>query len=227
MKELIVLVPAICLLISIVPASEKPSEPDAKELKKRYNALKKPCMALLEKFEKKTYTHTDGKTLPYRIFTGKGKKLPLVVCLHGLGGKGKDNVKQMTDQILCAGVWALEKNQARHPCVVIAPQSMGGFGTWNMLGLYPDFFAAAVPVCGKGDTSKAANIVKHGTPIWAFHGAKDPLVHVSGSREMIKAMREAGGDPLYTEYPDVKHPSWEGAYSDPKLVEWVFKQKRK
>lgn len=29
--------------------------------------------------------------------------------------------------------------------------SMGGFGTWDLIGQHPDMFAAAAPICGGGD----------------------------------------------------------------------------
>jgi predicted peptidase len=63
-------------------------------------------------------------------------------------------------------------------------------------------------------------------PIWAFHGRKDDVVPVDQSRNMIKALREAGGDPRYTEYKKVKHNSWERAYQEEGLLEWLFNQKR-
>src|SRR6185369_5377876 len=34
--------------------------------------------------------------------------------------------------------------------------SMGGFGTWDLITRYPDKFAAAAPICGGGDKTKAA-----------------------------------------------------------------------
>jgi predicted peptidase len=102
--------------------------------------------------------------------------------------------------------------------------SMGGFGTWELIGHHPDVFAAAAPICGGGDEKFAERLVK--LPIWAFHGAKDTVVKPEGSRTMIDAIRKAGGKPLYTEYEDVGHDSWVRAYHDPKLMEWMFAQKR-
>ena len=69
---------------------------------------------------------------------------------------------------------------------------MGGFGTWDLLARRPDLFAAAVPICGGGDETTAAKIAK--IPIWAFHGAKDATVKVSRTRNMIEALKKAGGD---------------------------------
>lgn len=103
--------------------------------------------------------------------------------------------------------------------------SMGGFGTWDAIQRKPDLFAAAVPICGGGDVSKASHITK--IPIWVFHGAEDNLVNPKWSRDMVEAIKRAGGNPKYTEYPGVGHHSWVPAYSDPELFEWLFSQKKK
>jgi len=100
--------------------------------------------------------------------------------------------------------------------------SMGGFGTWDIICRNPTMFAAAVPICGGGDESKAASIAK--MPIWAFHGSDDKAVKVTRSQNMIKAIKDAGGTPKYTEYPGVAHNSWVKAYADPELYAWMFAQ---
>ncbi len=58
--------------------------------------------------------------------------------------------------------------------VYLAGLSMGGFGVWDLLARRPQFFAAAIPVCGGVDIATANGI--KGTPIWAFHGADDVVV---------------------------------------------------
>lgn len=102
--------------------------------------------------------------------------------------------------------------------------SMGGYGTWDMIARTPDLFAAAAPVCGGGDETTADRLTK--LPIWAFHGDKDTAVKPERSRRMIEAIKKAGGQPKYTEYPGVGHNSWAQTYSDPKFMEWLFEQKR-
>lgn len=102
--------------------------------------------------------------------------------------------------------------------------SMGGFGTWNLITRYPDTFAAAVPVCGGGDVTKAHRVAH--LPIWNFHGAMDDVVPPQLSRDMITAIRYAGGSPGYSEYPDIGHSSWIQAYSEPFLVNWLFSHKK-
>jgi predicted peptidase len=101
--------------------------------------------------------------------------------------------------------------------------SMGGYGTWALATMFPERFAAVVPICGGGDEQQAARL--KAVPIWAIHGAEDPAVPVERSRKMIEAIRRAGGHPRYTEYPGVGHNSWTPAYTDPEgVVPWMFQQ---
>lgn len=103
--------------------------------------------------------------------------------------------------------------------------SMGGMGTWSIAMAMPDRFAAIVPICGRGDVKTAEKIKD--LPCWAFHGDADTSVNVSGSRDMIEAIKKAGGSPKYTEYPKVGHNSWDMAYGTDELYEWLLKQKKK
>jgi predicted peptidase len=103
--------------------------------------------------------------------------------------------------------------------------SMGGMGTWSIAVAMPDRFAAIVPICGRGDPTKADKIKD--LPCWAFHGDADTSVPVSGSRDMIEAIKKAGGKPKYTEYPKVGHNSWDMAYGTDELYKWLLEQKKK
>jgi len=106
--------------------------------------------------------------------------------------------------------------------IYITGLSMGGYGTYDAIQRYPNLFAAAVPVCGAGDASKASTIA--GLPIWIFHGAEDPAVDPKYSLEMFQALQKAGAHVGFTQYPEVGHFSWLHAYSDPLLMEWLFRQ---
>ena len=103
--------------------------------------------------------------------------------------------------------------------------SLGGYGSWDAIMRYPSMFAAAVPMCGGGDVSKARLISR--TPVWAFHGERDEVVSVEESRRMIAAIRRVGGRPKYTEYAGVGHNCWDRAYAEPELLPWMFGQSRK
>ena len=117
-----------------------------------------------------------------------------------------------------------EKYQVDTNRIYVTGISMGGFATWESLIRQPKKFAAAIPVCGGGDTSHADQI--RNIPVWALHGADDSVVPVECSRSMIKAIEKAGGHPRYTEYPGVRHNSWDRAYAEPELLSWLFSQKR-
>jgi len=64
-------------------------------------------------------------------------------------------------------------------------------------------------------------------PCWCFQGADDNTAFVKSTRETIAAIQNAGGNPKYTEYPDLGHNCWERAYATPELWDWLLKQKRK
>jgi predicted peptidase len=107
--------------------------------------------------------------------------------------------------------------------IYITGMSMGGYGTWDAIARWPDRFAAAVPVCGGGDPTTANRIAE--VPVWAFHGADDTVVVPEESRKMITALREAGANPGYTEYPGVGHFSWLQTYKDKYMMAWLFSQR--
>ncbi len=100
--------------------------------------------------------------------------------------------------------------------------SMGGVGAWDVAAKMPAKFAAVVPICGSGNTETAARLTA--LPIWCFHGADDPLISVERARQMIGAIRKAGGQPRYTEYPGVGHDSYRNAFREPELLPWMFRQ---
>jgi predicted peptidase len=79
-------------------------------------------------FRKKLYTNKQGQHLPYRLFVPLGvsdstQKYPLILWLHGGGGRGSDNLKQITgaDQ-LGSHFWTTSANQAKFPTFLLAPQ---------------------------------------------------------------------------------------------------------
>ena len=108
--------------------------------------------------------------------------------------------------------------------IYITGLSMGGFGTIDAIERYPHLFAAAVPVCGGGDISKAASIAH--IPIWIFHGSEDAAVSSLFSLDLVDALIKAGAHPGFTQYPEVGHFSWLAAYSDPLMIEWLFRQRK-
>lgn len=102
--------------------------------------------------------------------------------------------------------------------------SGGGYGSWHFISAHPEMFAAAVPICGGGEPKYGPKLVD--VPIWAFHGARDKLAPVAHSRDMIAAIRKAGGHPKYTEYEYAGHGIWENVRKEG-IMEWMFAQHKK
>ena len=123
--------------------------------------------------------------------------------------------------------------------------SMGGYGIWSFISHYPDYFAAAIPICGGGNPLRLpANRppVKIGIknefdpvglkqakdlPVWTFHGTKDGSVPIKETEMLVKILKEAGGTKItFTAYDGVGHvAAWEKAYENPEVWEWLFSQR--
>jgi len=120
---------------------------------------------------------------------------------------------------------ALDKEYSIDPARrYVTGLSMGGFGSFDLCARRPKDIAAAMPICGGGDTSKAKDMRE--IAFWVFHGGADPVVSPALSQKMVEALKEAGAKVKYTEYPGVGHDSWTPAYKEPELVEWLFGQHR-
>ena len=117
--------------------------------------------------------------------------------------------------------------------------SMGGFGTFSYLQTYSDtgYVAAAVPICGGGNPSRAERLVN--IPLWAFHGESDNTVLPIKSIEMVEAINSYS-PPVkarLTMYPGVGHNSWSMTYDgtgmgkesdeydpfDMDIFDWMFR----
>ena len=109
--------------------------------------------------------------------------------------------------------------------IYLSGLSMGGFGTWMLAAYAPDRFAAIVPVCGGGERLMARRLTH--LPVWAFHGAKDQVVPLGRSEEMVDALKKLHGDVKLTVYPEAGHDSWTATYENPEVYEWLLQQKRK
>ena len=116
------------------------------------------------------------------------------------------------------------ENQVNSKRIYVMGLSMGGYGTWDAIQRRPDFFAAAVPICGGGDKSLAPKLVN--IRIWAWHGDKDSVIKPSRSRDMINAISKAGGSPKYSEIKGRGHNSWVDCWNTDELWKWLYSQSK-
>lgn len=120
----------------------------------------------------------------------------------------------------------IEKGVADPDRIYISGLSLGGFGTWDAIQRWPDFFAAAIPICGGGSIQEAPIQNASTTSIWIVHGEKDPTVNVECARRMIRALSAIDATPRYTEYPGAGHAIWGRVYNDSNIIKWMFEQRR-
>jgi len=163
---------------------------------------------------------------PPKIVESK-KDFPFVVISPQSPGGGW-NVDNL--DALLADVLAKYRVDPDH--VYLTGLSMGGGGTWNLAAAHPERFAAIVPICGAIKQFNDADKLKEfagkikDLPTWVFHGAKDKSVPLARSEMMVQALKEAGGQPKFTIYPEAGHDSWTEAYNTPELYTWLLEQKR-
>lgn len=180
---------------------------------------------------------------------GQQKKLwPVILFLHGAGERGNDleivkkhgppkvvmRQKDFPFIVVCPQCpieqrWSSEmlinllddivtRYDVDKERIYLTGLSMGGYGTWKLACEYPEYFAAIAPICGGGEPYLAGRLKE--TPIWAFHGAKDPVVPLEKSEEMVEAVKAQGGNAKLTVYPDAGHDSWTQTYNNQELYDW-------
>lgn len=107
--------------------------------------------------------------------------------------------------------------------------SMGGYGTWALAAQCPERWAAIAPICGGGSwlngfPQRVVRLVN--LPVWAFHGARDPIVPLAESQRLVDALTANGGDAKLTIYPEAGHDSWSETYANPELYGWFLTHHR-
>lgn len=128
----------------------------------------------------------------------------------------------------------IKKHKVDTNRVYLTGLSMGGYGTWSLGVKYPERFAAIAPICGGGETinvllsSRAKSAALKSLGVWAFHGAKDPVVKLEESERMVAALKRAGVKEVeLTVYPEAQHDSWTETYANEKLFDWFLQHSRK
>lgn len=126
--------------------------------------------------------------------------------------------------------------------VYLTGLSQGGHGTWVLGARHAGTWAALVPICGyvgahpraaalalppayTGSAAALAAAIGR-TPVWAFHGDADDVVPAEHTRAMAAALEAAGAEPRVTLYPGAGHNSWDRAYAEEELAEWLLAQRR-
>jgi predicted peptidase len=208
----------------------------------------------LTKEIRKTVTINYLLYLPKQYEEDKGKRWPLILFLHGAGERGSDlnklkaygppklvsEGKEMpfiivSPQASVGSTWdpdalnalldeIVDKYSVDEDRIYLTGVSMGGAGTWRLAAAHPERFAAIAPICGWGAPGMAQRIGS--IPTWVFHGARDDIVPLQASQEMVDALKQVGNEAKFTIYPDAGHDSWTPTYNNPAIFEWLLTHKR-
>lgn len=187
-----------------------------------------------------------GEKLPMVVFLHgigeRGESTPEtvdIVCKHGIPKHFVENPDYKGLRVITASpqcpdgfVWdhivmllmewikeVAEKFGADESRVSITGLSMGGFGTWDMIGTYPEYFYRAAPVCGGGGVWLAGDRFKG--KIRVYHSTDDDAVPYMYSVIMTQKARKNGVSVDFTTYTDKGHGCWDTAYGETDLIEWL------
>lgn len=133
-----------------------------------------------------------------------------------------DSLDALLDQV--TATYAVDPTR-----VYLTGLSMGGYGAWYLGSTRPQRFAAVAPICGGGYWFHGFPQQVCGlkdTPVWAFHGANDPVVPLAASEELVETLQACGGDAQLTIYPEATHDSWTATYENPALYTWFLQHQR-
>lgn len=151
----------------------------------------------------------------------KGQEVPgIIIAPQSTGGWDPDKVIEIVDYVI-------EHYNADPDRVYICGMSMGGYGTMDVAGKYPDRIAAAVAICGGGSVKYADNLAQ--VPLWVQHGNRDRAVPMSESKKIVNAIKKADpeADVTLTIIPGGTHGSVERLFHRDEMYEWLFKHNRK
>ncbi|HOW66601.1 MAG TPA: immunoglobulin domain-containing protein [Candidatus Paceibacterota bacterium] len=118
--------------------------------------------------------------------------------------------------------------------IYVAGASMGLHAAWDMIAMKPGFFAGAFLIAGWQGNRPAVSIKD--VPVWAWCAQDDGLL--PDTRNLVRALRLAGGNVRYTEYVTGKYTDSTGIAYDahggsmlmgaatPVTMDWLLAQRR-
>ncbi len=106
--------------------------------------------------------------------------------------------------------------------VYVAGMSLGGYGTLQFAGAYPEIVTAAVALCGGGNPNDGCDLAT--VPLWIQHGNKDSAVPISESDKIVNAIKNCnGGENLkYTVVKGANHGDLEKVFRTDEMYNWLF-----
>lgn len=179
------------------------------------------------------------------------EQTPVIIFLHGasLCGRNLDRVRRYgpLDAIVKGrdidaltivpqnpgGAWNPKKVmdvfdwvKRNYPCdttrVYVLGMSLGGYGTMDVCGTYPDRIAAGMALCGGTTLKDVSGLGK--LPFWIIHGTADRAVPVKQSKVVVEKLKNSGNDTrlLYDWWQGANHGAPARLFYLRKTYEWLF-----
>ena len=179
------------------------------------------------------------------------EQTPVIIFLHGasLCGRNLERVRRYgpLDAIVKGrqidaltivpqnpgGAWSPKKImdvldwvKSRYACdttrVYVLGMSLGGYGTMDVCGTYPDRIAAGMALCGGTSLKDVSGLGR--LPFWIIHGTADRAVPVSKSKTVVESLKRDGNDTrlLYDWLNGANHGAPARIFYLRKTYDWLF-----
>jgi predicted peptidase len=148
----------------------------------------------------------------------KGRKIPgIVIAPQVPSGKSWEPAKIKNVLETVRAQYKTDTNR-----LYVTGMSLGGYGTLNFAGAYPELVTAAVALCGGGNVKDGCDLAQ--VPLWIQHGNLDAAVPISESEKIVKAIKACnGGENLkYTVVKGADHGDLEKAFRTDEIYNWMF-----
>ena len=147
-----------------------------------------------------------------------------------LDNPGWHNGRSKDDQMATVAMSMVDQVCSEHPIdpnrIILFGISGGGTSCWRMLAENPYRFAAVVPTAaGPCETSLIESLPKD-VPVWVFMYNGDRAIQPPRVRQAIKTMQERGVKVGVTEFLGTSHFSWEPAFTQMDVLDWMLFQRR-
>ena len=111
--------------------------------------------------------------------------------------------------------------------VYLSGASAGAFGIWYYSSVYPERFAALLPVVGYPSVEQAEAIANADIPVWIFSGGRDPAVKTKYFFVGMNRMDELGATMRFTTEQDMFHDVWNRVYAGDDVYNWLLQYRKR
>ncbi|MBR1935738.1 MAG: dienelactone hydrolase family protein [Muribaculaceae bacterium] len=147
----------------------------------------------------------------------KGMRIPAVIIAPQNPG-GAWNPSKINDLL----EWTASNYNVDRERVYVLGMSLGGYGTMDFAGSYPDKVAAAMALCGGCSLKDQQGLGD--VPLWIIHGTADRAVGISQSKSVVKKLESAGNDNRlrYDWLPGASHGALARVFYLKDTYTWLF-----